>query len=641
MAWEAIGSGVLATALAWLQVFAWAALGSVLVAREPEPRIALPVAILAGITFTGFAHALFAWAGWAHAGMLVVATACAIAILLRGRATAGHFRYLLERYRQLCGGQRWVIGAVVAWMLLYWALSLPPPRDADVLRYHLAHIRLIDLEGSWEPLLHINHALPFGWSINYLPFEYLGLPEGAHQLNLALLVIAVGLVFDVMRQFGAGRGIAAALCGVFAFQPWVLKSATTAYVDMHVHFAMVAVVALLAELPKPDVRRLALLGFVAWTGTQARYQAVIIGLTVSLLVLWLAVRRRLDRRTLSAFGLGAIGAGLLSAPYYVRNLFVFENPVWPLLIKTINGLEVYADRAADAYMSAQHGSYAPGALLGAAWHFLLNPEGQPVPILAFGLLGVALFMRLSPVVRSLVFLVAAYLVIWALAQPVLYARYGTYLTVWVVAAWAPILTQWSQIRLLRHGIRAALATALAGALGLAAWYSYDGLRYVATGNLAAYHTFTPFWEAHQWINRVTPTESRHLIVVSSSYSYHIDRVVRQADPSLSGEVDWLAVASAEDLDRVFAEREFDYLVYEDRDWSPDVGGAQMMGVIDAAVAEGLLRPIARFDTRIYWSRIKRIWVPTVLYVLERTRGPLAGRVQGDAVAWGPAAGAGG
>ena len=67
MAWEAIGSGVLATALAWLQVFAWAALGSVLVAREPEPRIALPVAILAGITFTGFAHALFAWAGWAHA----------------------------------------------------------------------------------------------------------------------------------------------------------------------------------------------------------------------------------------------------------------------------------------------------------------------------------------------------------------------------------------------------------------------------------------------------------------------------------------------------------------------------------------------------------------------------------------------
>ena len=309
MAWEAIGSGLLATALAWMQVFAWAALGSVLVTREPEPRIALPVSILAGITFTGFAHALFTWAGWAHAGVLLVAAACAMAVLLRGRATAGHFRYLLERYRALCGGQHWVITAVVAWILLYWIISLPPPRDADVLRYHLAHVRLIDLEGSWEPLLHINQALPFGWSINYLPFERLGLPEGAHQLNLALLVIAVGLAYDVMRHLGAGRGIAAALCGVFASQPWVLKTATTAYVDMHVHFAMVTVVALLAELPRPDVRRLALLGFVAWTGTQARYQAVIIGLTVSLLVFWLAVRRRLDRRTLTAFCLGAVGQG--------------------------------------------------------------------------------------------------------------------------------------------------------------------------------------------------------------------------------------------------------------------------------------------------------------------------------------------
>ena len=50
-----------------------------------------------------------------------------------------------------------------------------------------------------------HYALPFGWSLSYLPFEILGLPQGSQLLGLALFVVFVSSIVRTFKWAGASR----------------------------------------------------------------------------------------------------------------------------------------------------------------------------------------------------------------------------------------------------------------------------------------------------------------------------------------------------------------------------------------------------------------------------------------------------
>ena len=75
--------------------------------------------------------------------------------------------------------------------MIAWIYAIAPPRDGDVMRYHLAHIRQIASDGAWKSIADITYAFPFSWTLNYLPFELLGLPQTAQLTNLGLGVLVL------------------------------------------------------------------------------------------------------------------------------------------------------------------------------------------------------------------------------------------------------------------------------------------------------------------------------------------------------------------------------------------------------------------------------------------------------------------
>ncbi len=592
-------AGLLATLLAALQLAAWLAMGLALLG-EGDTAVELPAALLLGAAICSFLAACFAAAGLLGLAVAVPAALGIGALIAQRRRLGRALQTLGACYRELIGGRLWAIlfGAIA---FGYWLVALAPPRDADVLRYHLAHVRQIVQDGAWLPIADYHYALPFGWSIGFLPFELLRLPQAAQMLNLGLLIIAVGLLYGLLRDH-VQRPIARLLALVFATHTAVLHMATTARADMQLVFVVLALTGLLLRLQRGSLRGAGLLGFVAWVGAQNRYQAVALGLTTLVLLLVLLLRRSVDPRQLAAFAGGGAAAFALSAPFYLFNLAGFGNPFWPLLIGTFNQPPAYADLVAMAYSRSLNGALSPATLGGALLRLLTSPIVFPVPLAALLLLVVALRWRLPPT-RALALFTLVFLAVWAVAQPRLYPRFSMMVLVPTLMGWGPVLSSWSRERLLNALVRAGLVGLIAifGALNLV--YASDYLVYAATGDAARFHEHTWYKRTYDWVNGATPADARALVVVTSAQSYYLERQHRRADPQFSGVIDWTAIHGPADLERAMRAGTYTLLIYEDRDWTRMVGGAAMERAVKAALAEGRLRELAAFEERLSTSRL--------------------------------------
>jgi len=281
---SAVAAGAVASVWAAVQLIAWIALGSLVVRGKAAPPVSSACALLAGSGITGFLLAvLSATAGirWALAGTFI---ASGLGLLFGGKRAWQEIRGLAQIYAQLTSGRRAVRMVSVVLLAWAWTLACCPPRDADVMRYHLGHIRQIDIEGRWTAIPDLHFSFPFGWTLNYLPFEHWGLPQAAHFVNLGVWIIAALTLAWAAKRLG-GAGSSFLLTGLFVFQPYVLKMATTAFAEMYLLLVALTVVVLLTLPQEADGKAYLLLGFAAWIGAQSRYQAIAIGLAVTLLVL--------------------------------------------------------------------------------------------------------------------------------------------------------------------------------------------------------------------------------------------------------------------------------------------------------------------------------------------------------------------
>src|SRR5579862_7498790 len=354
--------GLCALALALVRIGGWVAVGAWLAPDVPDAAT-LPVSVIAGAAVTGACYAVCALWGRIDVALVVDGSIAAIAVGFNWRIVRAHGAALAAHARAMLSGGWAARSIVLVWATGAWLVATAPPRDADVLRYHLAHIRQIVLEGRWVRIADTAYALPFGWSLTYLPFEVLHLAIGPQMVNLVVWCITVLALHRELGDRDSPR--LRLLTLVLACQPMVFKAATTAHADAYTMMLVSVVAIAVGRGPRLTSAAALVAGFTAWVGLQSRYQAFAIGAAATLLLIALAVTHAVRGRALIAAATGA-GAGLLlAAPFYVVNRRWFGDPVWPLLVPSREGVATATDRVARLL--------AQRTLEPLAWHWL--PSG--------------------------------------------------------------------------------------------------------------------------------------------------------------------------------------------------------------------------------------------------------------------------
>jgi hypothetical protein len=552
--------------------------------------------------------------GIVDGAMWLVGGASLLALMLQRRVTRKMIRDLAAEYRLTLASSRFLRAIAIPVAALLWINAIAPPRDADVMRYHLAHIRQIISDGGWQTIPDYHYAFPFGWTLNYLPFERLHLPQAASLVNVGLWLALLGGLFRIARTSQASRN-AILICVAFLVHPFVLHTFASAMADGYAIFVVYAIALLLSKVDDHHTSIAALLGFVCWIGAQSRYQLVGAALAATVVFVWIAVRRR-SWRGLLRFSAGAGAALVLSAPFYIANLTGLGNPVWPLFIPAINGTATYADQVAAAYSRSLTGSYDLSFMLRGFVELLLTPSLVPLALLLVVIIPASLWMGDLRYRRVAIF-GTIFLCLWGLTQPRFYPK-----QVILVLALGPLLAVPAVGKRLsapaaRRLINGALTVAIVAMVGLSAVLSWDYVRYAATGDKTEFHRFTWYYPVYDWVNHNTPGDARFLVVAYSGHSYYLDRRYRRADPWLSGVVDWSRVSSPQSLDEVLRHGGYDYVIFDDRDWSDLYGGSAMSSLVRGAIGSGTLVPVHESRERLYSSRIRRRFSETTVYVLRR------------------------
>jgi hypothetical protein len=608
-----LATGLAATAVAIAAMIASAALGSVFLRRvNRDDPVWLASAIVIGAALNSALLALLTRARVVGAGAAIVAALGVIAIVVRRATLADAIRSGFAAIRK--ADRRWTLALCVLGVVA-WLYAIAPPREADAMRYHLAHLRQIISDGQWQPIADFHYALPFAWSLNFLPFELIHLPQAAQLTSLLLLVVLSASLIRIANESTRSTW-ALVLVALLVAHPFVVRTFTSPTADPYAVLVVFTAGVLLLRVDNISGVEARLLGFVSWIGVGSRYQLIAWAVIVTAWVVWRIRNRARNRELLGAFGTGAVAALVLASPFYVANLATFGNPVWPLFVSRESAAVDYASAIARRYSDALSSGFSPRLVLEQL--MALVTPGPAVPIAA-GIMLVCiagLFSRRAArnlAVTSLLF----------------------------VLMWLPVAWPFSYPRLVLPMIGAAILIALelpgrdwkppkvfVGALifaviAMGAATAYAGVeyfRYDATGNSRRFHRYTWFYDVYDWINRTTPKNSRFLVIVYSGHSYYLDRPYRRADPWLSGVVDWRRVSTAEQLDSVLSAGSYQGLIYQFRDWTRYEGGKQMMGAVDDAVNSGYLAVDTVFHEKLYTSRMAGRYEVADVAVLTRRKG---------------------
>ena len=605
---------ILATILAALRVFTLVAVGK-LVLRSVRPAyLAVPLAILVAGGILGAMYSLLSLVGALPIAYVLDAALAAVAIARRRRATTQALRQLWAPFGEAL--RRWWAARIVAVgvTLVYWLNAATPPRDTDSLRYHLAHTAQIAREGVWNPLAIVHYAFPFGWQTTYLPFVALGIPEAVQLANAGLWLLGVAAIATWRSRTRALAPAELLVLGAIALHPAIATTVTTASVDAYSLFLSLSVILLLVGTSLGDSVEARALGFAAWIGAQSRYQAVAIGIATTAVVLAATIaaaargQRGAALRSLGHYLRGAALALVLAAPFYVVNFVAFSNPFWPLG-RLPDPPTAPADAVAAQFVGAWSGRLAPDYLGESIVHLVTDLLSFPLPLLALAAIVVGLAGRARSG-RVAALWGAGFFVTWALAQPLLYPRFALYLVPVLVVVALPLVSRaeergnWLRPVLRGVGVLGILAF---GAYALA--YTAIPARYLATADDTTFHEFTWYYPVYQWVNDETRVDARLLVVVGSAESYYLDRYHRRADPPTSAVVDWRRVRNGEELRALMERGRFDFLVYEERDWSRDPGGIEMTRAVADGLARGSLREERRFRLPFTRSRFRRERAP--------------------------------
>ena len=603
--------GIAATALAALRLFSWVAVGFTVGADRPLllPALRVASALLIGGSLTAFVYAAFAAAGAIMPGLAVDAGIGLVSVALRG---APALRALGATAKELVPQSRQGKSALVVLAALAWIVAIGPPRDADVLHYHLAHVKQILTDGVWRQLPICPYGVPFGSALTFLPFVRIGLPQAAHLLNAGMWAVTCALCVEVVSAADTARrdqlrsiGLVVALGATL--MPAMFKGATTAIVDAPMILAVAVAVALLMRVHSIRGFEIGLLGFAAVVGLQSRYQAAAVAMAVTLCGILLIVRGQLSARSVVPFAAGALVAIALASPFYIANAAAFGSPTWPIVTRFGGVADSPAAALAASCTRMELTAFAPTRIV-ALRRLMFGPIVFPLPLfLAFGLIASVVRRRAATSIAAIY--AAAFLVIWAMVQPGMLPRYALYLfppTFFLIVPIAAELaaSRWATIVRITAGVGIGALALLTGL------YSRDYIELAIDGDLARFHSATWYWPVLQWANRETPPAARFLLVLEGGQTYYLDRWNRAADVRNSVVVDWRNVRNACDLGRVLRRDRIDYILYSEGASAGRPEGQNIAAALDSARQAGLVTAVRSFDVRLTRQRMLGISTPS-------------------------------
>jgi hypothetical protein len=610
---------VIATALAAFYLSAFIAIGSSILPRRLLGReeIGPSAAIVVGSGLTAFVYAVLARLGFVDAAIAIVAACSVLAVFVKREAIALCASSIGKDFRTAFSASRFLRVLSFPVAALLWIYSIAPPRDGDVMRYHLAHIRQIIRDGRWETIPDYHYAFPFGWTLNYLPFERLHIPQAAALINTGLWIV---IVAGLLRLAASSRVSATARLGALALfvHPFVMRTFASAMADAYAILVVFAIGALVLSLDEFEIDDFVLIGFVSWIGVQSRYQSIAWGIAATVVVAVFAVRRK-ALSSLPRFGAGAAAALFLALPFYIANARGLGNPVWPLLVRKFNGTTEYADKVAVGYTDAMTGTYDPGYMARQAWELVSTASLFPIAVIVVGIIIGCLAIR-ERRFRRLAMLGALFLLLWEIAEPKLFPRHVLLLLPIAAMLCVPLSDWSSRWRMLSRAQLQLSGFAIIVFVALAAVFANDYARYAVTGDAKTFHRFTWYYPSYDWVNHSTPEDARFLVITYSGHSYYLDRAYRRADPWLSGVVDWSSIHSGYDLVRFMKAHNYNYVIYDDRDWSGFAGGAEMQSAMKDATTTGPLHQVNFVRERLYTSRAMRDYDETGVIVFHLEEG---------------------
>ena len=285
------------------------------------------------------------------------------------------------------------LAAGLAWHLLL-ALRLPVV-DWDGLAYHLVTVDV------WLQTGHIGRVPQLLWSDGYpangeLVTTWLmvfGHSDAFADLTgLVALPLGMTAIATFARRLGADRVPAALTALVIVAMPAVVLKASSTYVD---NIGMANIAAAWAfgvgALQKGDPKRQVVLAVLTGVsiglaiGTKASLipSAALIGLAVVVVVvrsLW----SRSARLAVLAVVATSMPVLVFGAAWYVKNLIVFGNPLWPIKVGSLPGVGTAAELIAKA--PPEIAGLAPLAQIATSWtkDFFLTTYSEDVRIGGFG-----------------------------------------------------------------------------------------------------------------------------------------------------------------------------------------------------------------------------------------------------------------
>ena len=608
--------GFLITLLAILQILSWIAIGDFFFRflSIDNKFLRIGFSILIGSAITATLYSIFSAIRLVTLGIFICMFLSAIALIYYLFINFTKLKAAVRKCKILLKDNLKISVPALGVLTFYWIIAIMPPRDADVMRYHLAHIRQIIIDGGWEPIFNYHYAFPFGWSLNYLPFEFFGIPEVAHLLNLGLFIITCMILYRLTIKY-TSKNIAILSCLFFISLPFMLKVATTAFADMYIIFVVACISLVIVLMLKMNKDIYILLGFGAWIGIQSRYQAFIIGTAITLYMIILLFRKQIKIEAVLPYSIGSVCAIILSSPFYIFNLINFKNLIWPLIIPLFNGLNTYANQVAAKCSSDIMGSFSIKIIIISIRNLLMALGVFPIPILLVCLIIASVIWKNIRNLK-LTHFVFLFFLIWIFVQPNLYPRHILIIIVPIMVACIPIINKLISYEFIKKIIICLFIIFILSSTLVDIKYSQDYFQYLISNDEKEFHQNTWFYDVYKHVNQSTPKNAKFLVIVTSGHSYYLNRSYRKADPWLSGEIDWSTIRNINDFKQLLQEESYRYIIYEDKNWDAYLGGKQMSSTIKEAIKCGVLEIESSFDVKLTTRRIFNQYVLPKVLVLK-------------------------
>jgi hypothetical protein len=256
---------------------------------------------------------------------------------------ASDVRAIRFGFRAAFGWENAVLAAALlfAGLWLLAAIVVYPPRGIDDLVYHLPPVyqAVQDHRISILPLeLRNLFAFPLTGEMTFLWIALLdGSVRWVDAAQGAFAVLAILSVFVIGRRFGLTHRGALFAAGLFGTMPVILPQAASNYVDLITAAWVLAAAAALLVYEKTGCRfSLAIGGLAAGLFLGSKYLMIPLALAVVAAALAAVPGRETGRgRRATAVALFAVPALAACGYWYVRNWFVFGNPLYPLPVRVL------------------------------------------------------------------------------------------------------------------------------------------------------------------------------------------------------------------------------------------------------------------------------------------------------------------